>query len=98
MNHDNFDAADNEGVRALVGVLNSEDIKGHISSGRCSLLVASDLFKNVVQQGHSHFCARSVLARRTHGTMARTPLVVFLNRPQIEKRKIWDMQKGGDDA
>ncbi len=28
--HDNFDAAANEGVRALVGVLNSEDIKGHM--------------------------------------------------------------------
>jgi hypothetical protein len=37
--------------------------------------------KKVVQQGHSHFCARSVLAIREHGKMARTPLADFFNRP-----------------
>ena len=38
--------------------------------------------KKFVQQGRSHCCARSILARREHGTMARTPLVTFLNRPE----------------
>ncbi len=35
--------------------------------------------KKSVQQGRSPFCARSVLARREHGTMARTLLVAFFN-------------------
>ncbi len=35
------------------------------------------------QQGHSHFCARSVLAVREHGTMARMPLADFFNRPKV---------------
>ncbi len=38
--------------------------------------------KKSVQQGHSHFCARSVLALREHGKMARTPLAAFFNRPK----------------
>jgi hypothetical protein len=37
--------------------------------------------KKFVQQGHSHFCARNVLAIREHGKMARTPLAAFFNRP-----------------
>ena len=37
--------------------------------------------KKSVQQGRSHFCARSVLVLREHGTRARTPLAAFFNRP-----------------
>ena len=33
------------------------------------------------QQGHSRFCARSVLALREHGKMARTLLAAFFNGP-----------------
>ena len=48
--------------------------------------------KKSVQQGHSYFCARSVLALREHGKMARTPLAAFFNRPpkgvQIFQRSI----------
>jgi len=41
------------------------------------------MFKKVVQQGHSHFDARSVHLVREHGTMARTPLAAFFNIPQL---------------
>ena len=37
--------------------------------------------KKSVQQGHSQFCARSVLVIREHGKLARTPLAAFFNRP-----------------
>ena len=40
--------------------------------------------KMSVQQGRSHFCARSVLVLREHGKMARTPLAAFFNSPIIE--------------
>ncbi len=40
--------------------------------------------KKSVQQGHSHFCARSVLVLREHGKMARTPLAAFFNRPILQ--------------
>ncbi len=39
----------------------------------------SGLFKKSVQQGHSPFYARSVLAIREHGKLARTPLADFFN-------------------
>ena len=35
------------------------------------------MIKKDVQQGRSHFDARSVLPVREHGKMARTPLVAF---------------------
>ncbi len=37
--------------------------------------------KKSIQQGRSHFCARSVPALREHGKMARTRLVAFFNGP-----------------
>jgi hypothetical protein len=37
--------------------------------------------KKSVQQGRSHFYARSVCVIREHGKMARTPLAAFFNRP-----------------
>jgi len=39
--------------------------------------------KKSVQQGRSHFDARSVLPVREHGKMARTPLAAFFNIPPI---------------
>jgi len=41
------------------------------------------MFKKVVQQGHSHFDARSVYEVREHGKMARTPLAAFFNIPSF---------------
>ncbi len=37
--------------------------------------------KKSVQQGRSHFDARSVQGVREHGKMARTPLAAFFNIP-----------------
>jgi hypothetical protein len=39
--------------------------------------------KKSVQQGRSHFDARSVCGIREHGKMARTPLAAFFNRPSM---------------
>jgi hypothetical protein len=43
------------------------------------------MFKKVVQQGHSHFDARSVHLVREHGKMARTPLAAFFNIPKRDR-------------
>jgi hypothetical protein len=45
------------------------------------LACAKPLRRSQVQQGHSHFDARSVCVIREHGKMARTPLAAFFNRP-----------------
>jgi len=42
-------------------------------------------FRRVLQQGRSHFDARSVLSVREHGKRARTPLAAFFNIPYIEE-------------
>jgi hypothetical protein len=42
---------------------------------------ALSLPEGFVQQGRSHFDARSVCVMREHGKMARTPLAAFFNRP-----------------
>ena len=39
--------------------------------------------KKSVQQGRSHFDARSVHGVREHGKMARTPLAAFFNIPSV---------------
>ena len=39
--------------------------------------------KKPVQQGRSHFGARSVLGLREHRKMARTPLAAFFNIPNM---------------
>jgi hypothetical protein len=39
------------------------------------------MIKKVIQQGRSHFDARSVLPVREHDKIARTPLVAFFNIP-----------------
>jgi hypothetical protein len=41
--------------------------------------------KKSVQQGRSHFDARSVHGVREHGKMARTPLAAFFNIPIRKK-------------
>jgi hypothetical protein len=43
--------------------------------------------KKFVQQGRSHFDARSVLIVREHGKRARTPLAAFFNIPCMNQRK-----------
>jgi hypothetical protein len=42
--------------------------------------------KKVIQQGRSHFDARSVLPVREHDKMARTLLVAFFNIPARDTR------------
>jgi hypothetical protein len=44
------------------------------------------MFKKVLQQGRSHFDARSIHGVREHGKMARTPLAVFSNIPLMVGR------------
>ena len=53
--------------------INAQEETAIISWRECS--------KKSVQQGRSHFGARSVLSVREHGTMARTPLAAFFNSP-----------------
>jgi hypothetical protein len=44
------------------------------------------MVKKVIQQGRSHFDARSVLPGREHRKTARTPLVAFFNIPSMGLR------------
>jgi len=53
--------------------INTQDETDIISWRECS--------KKFVQQGRSHFDARSVHGVREHGKMARTPLAAFFNIP-----------------
>ena len=55
--------------------INAQEETAIISWRECS--------KKSVQQGRSHFGARSVHGVREHGKMARTPLVAFFNIPII---------------
>jgi len=53
-----------------------------IVKGReCSKKHALSLSEGSIQQGRSHFDARSVLTVREHGKRARTPLAAFFNIP-----------------
>ena len=58
---------------------------GRIGSRRIQCQLPTGMIKKVIQQGRSHFDARSVLLVREHGKMARTPLVAFFNIPCINK-------------
>ena len=49
---------------------------------------ALSLPEGSVQQGRSHFDARSVCGIREHGKMARTPLAAFFNRPTGDIRHV----------
>jgi hypothetical protein len=53
------------------------------------------MFKKVVQQGRSHFDARSVHEVREHGKMARTPLAAFFNIPRIRRERAKVMKHQG---
>jgi len=57
-----------------------------IVNGReCSKKHALSLAEGSIQQGRSHFDARSVLIVREHGKRARTPLAAFFNIPFMER-------------
>jgi len=63
---------------------NAQDEIDIICGRECSKKHALSLSEGFVQQGHSHFDARSVLIAREHGKMARTPLAAFFNIPNKE--------------
>jgi len=65
----------------MEGLLNNEEIKSHISPTFSRSLIPRVGSKKFVQQGRSHFCARSVWIIREHKKLARTPLTAFFNRP-----------------
>jgi hypothetical protein len=70
----------NFGLRGLLNIAcqqttNAPGQTTNISERECS--------KKFVQQGRSHFDARSVLIVREHGKRARTPLAAFLNIPLL---------------
>jgi len=46
-----------------------------------SLFKGRECSKKIVQQGRSHFDARSVLIVGEHGKRAKTPLAAFFNIP-----------------
>jgi len=50
--------------------------------------------KKSVQQGRSHFDARSVHFVREHGKMARTPLAAFFNIPLHYRYPLGDLKAG----
>ena len=52
-----------------------------ISWRECSKKHALSLSEGSIQQGRSHFDARSVHGVREHGKMVRTPLAAFFNIP-----------------
>ncbi len=66
-----------------MGMLNHEDIKSHISQEALGDQQHRIGSKKSVRQGHSHVCARRVLARPKHKKMAGTPLAAFFNRPTM---------------
>ena len=76
----------------IMGLLNislQQQIKApdepRIISGReCSKKHALSLSEGSIQQGRSHFDARSVHGVREHGKMARTPLAAFFNIPIVK--------------
>ena len=61
--------------------INAQDETGIISGRECSKKHALSLSEGSIQQGRSHFDARSVHGVREHGKMARTPLAAFFNIP-----------------
>ncbi len=68
-------------LRPLKELLNNEDINHHISPIRPPSPDPRGGSKKFVQQGRSHFSARSVWRIREHRKMARTPLTAFFNSP-----------------
>ena len=52
--------------------------------GKPACISGRECSKKSVQQGRSHFDARSVLSVREHGKRARTPLAAFFNIPRYD--------------
>ena len=65
----------------LEGPLNISLPKPKKVSEKPSIVKEWGCSKKFVQQGRSHFDARSVLIVREHGKRARTPLAAFFNIP-----------------
>jgi len=63
--------------------INVQEETDFISGRECSKKHALSLSEGSIQQGRSHFDARSVHGVREHGKMARTPLAAFFNIPYI---------------
>ena len=70
-------------IYTLIANKCSRGDRQHLAGGGCSKKHALSLPEGSVQQGRSHFDARSVLSVREHGKMARTPLAAFFNIPPI---------------
>ncbi len=71
-----------------MGLSNNDDINGpHLASAAYHVIQPWSCSKKSVQQDHSHFSARSVLARRELGKRVRTLLADFLNRPLIQQSR-----------
>jgi len=60
----------------------------------CSKKHALSLSEGSIQQGRSHFDARSVHFVREHGKMARTPLAAFFNIPLHYRYPLGDLKAG----
>ena len=68
---------------ALPWQINAQEETDSITWRECSKKHALSLSEGSIQQGRSHFGARSVHGVREHGKMARTPLAAFFNIPLI---------------
>ncbi len=55
--------------------------KTHLYAKKNQCQWPTGMVKKVVQQGRSHFDARSILPVDEHGKKARTPLAAFFNIP-----------------
>ncbi len=65
----------------FLGLLNIS-LSWHINAQEETAIISwRECSKKSVQQGRSHFGARSVHGVREHGKRARTPLVAFFNIP-----------------
>ncbi len=68
----------------LVGLLNIIFLWQIQAQEETAIISWRECSKKFVQQGRSHFDARSVHGVREHGKMARTPLAAFFNIPLVE--------------
>jgi hypothetical protein len=76
-----------EVCRDRVGLLNIS-LQLHIKApDELRIVNGRECSKKSVQQGRSHFDARSILIVREHGKMARTPLAAFFNIPRVGNKK-----------
>jgi len=64
-------------------LLNNTGLKAPFALEQPTTIREREYSKKFVQQGRSHFDARSVHRVREHGKMARTPLAAFFNIPRF---------------